>query len=197
MHKFILFAFLGFSLVACKNNVETTETIAIPEAEEEVVQEGYNTKVPDEEDGGEMLLGNINFKGLQEAPFKEWFDLNAQEHALDTVLVDSLKPLLKNISIKVFMGTWCEDSQHAVPALYEVLTAADYKMRNLDMVAVNHDKVTPDGMEKEYELEFVPTIIFYRDGAEMNRIVEYTIGTMEEDMMDILKERPYKNPYAE
>ncbi len=156
-----------------------------------------NQLVPDEEDGGEMFLGKINYSGLQNEPFKEWFELNKAEHILDTLRVDSIRPLLKNVSIKIFMGTWCEDSQREVPALFKVLTAADYNMKYLDMVAVTHAKDTPEGLEKDYELEYVPTIIFYRDGAEINRIVEYPQQTLEMDMLTILSGQPYKHAYAE
>lgn len=184
---------LGLSLIACKNNPET-ETVT-----EETTQEmdGLNTRVPDEEDGGEMLLGHINFEGLQQEPFNEWFELNKSGHILDSTAVDSLKPLLKNVSIKVFMGSWCEDSQREVPALHKILTAADYRMADLDMVAMTHDKDTPQGLETDYEIEYVPTIIFYKDGAEINRIVEYPVQTLEQDMLTILRKEPYSHTYAE
>jgi len=187
------------SIFSCKNASE--KELNLEENSEEITMdatsEGMNTRVPDEEDGGEMLLGKINCKGLQEAPFHDWFIENYNAHALDTTAIDSLKPLLKNISLKVFMGTWCEDSQKQIPALDKILEASEYSMENLDMVAVTHDKDTPQGLEKEYELEYVPTIIFFRDGAEINRIVEYPIETLEKDMLQILSGKPYKHAYAE
>ena len=192
--KYILILFISVSLLACKNGQNEEENV---DAQEMASTAGMNTLVPDEEDGGEMFLGPITYEGLQKEPFAEWFQLNYNGHPLDTTLVDSLKPLLKKVSIKVFMGTWCSDSQREVPALFKILEATDYKMDYLNMVAVTHDKDTPDGLEKEYELEYVPTIIFFKDGAEINRIVEYPIQTLESDMLTILKEQPYKHPYAE
>ena len=191
-----LFAFL--TIIACKNasekEVESEETS--PEISE-IALEGFNNRVPDEEDGGEMLLGKITCKGLQEAPFNEWYVENFNAHELDSVRIDSIKPLLKNISIKIFMGTWCEDSQKQVPALEKILYECDYPLEELDMVAVTHDKITPMGLEDGYEIEYVPTIIFYKDGAEINRIVEYPQETLEQDILTILSGKPYKHAYEE
>lgn len=192
--KYLIVLLMSLSLIACKDK---PQEVGIDLSKNVVTPEGINTLVPDEVDGGEMLLGEINFDGLQKEPFTEWFELNYNGHSLDTTAIDSLKPLLKKVSIKVFMGTWCEDSQREVPALLKILEAADYKMDYLEMVAVTHDKDTPDGLEADYEIEYVPTIIFYKDGSEINRIVEYPQQTLEQDMLTILKEEPYKHTYAE
>jgi len=196
--KKLIFVFALLSVIACKNVSE--KEVATEESSEEIsetVLEGYNNRVPDEEDGGEMLLGKITCKGLQEEPFNEWFVESFNNHTLDSTRIDSIKPLLKNVSIKVFMGTWCEDSQREVPALQKILEAADYKEEQVEMIAVTHDKDTPQEFEKDYELEYVPTIIFFKDGAEMNRIVEYPQETLEKDIVNILNGRAYKHYYAE
>ena len=196
--KKLVFVFTLLSIIACKNASE--KDVATEESSEEISEialEGYNNRVPDEEDGGEMLLGKITCKELQEEPFNEWFVESFNNHTLDSTRIDSIKPLLKNVSIKVFMGTWCEDSQREVPALQKILEAADYKEDQVEMIAVTHDKDAPQEFEKDYELEYVPTIIFFKDGAEMNRIVEYPQETLEKDMMNILNGRAYKHYYAE
>ncbi|HPF12063.1 MAG TPA: thioredoxin family protein [Flavobacteriaceae bacterium] len=195
MQKF-LYLPLFFLILSCKNTSENS-TSETANTTIETESKSINIRVPDEEDGGEMLLGNINFNGLQEAPFNDWFQTNQKEHVLDTTAIDSLEPLLKNVSIKVFMGTWCEDSQREIPALHKILEAVHFKNNYLEMVAVTHDKDTPNGLEKDYELEYVPTIIFFKNGAEINRIVEYPQESLEKDMLKILKELPYTPAYAE
>ena len=39
--------------------------------------------------------------------------------------------------------------------------------------------------------------MFFKDGAELNRIVEYTQETKERDILKILKQQPYTPAYAE
>lgn len=197
--KNLLYILSLLVIFGCKQTTEKDANSSFSEetSVEDLSREGMNTIVPDEVDGGEMYLGRINFSGLQQEPFKEWFELNEAGHLLDSALVDSLRPLLKNISIKIFMGTWCEDSQRELPALYKVLKAANYKMSDLEMIAVTHDKDTPQAYEKDYELQYVPSIIFFKDGAEINRIVEYTQETLEKDMLKILSGKPYQAAYSE
>lgn len=197
--KNLLYILSLLVIFGCKQTTEKDANSSFSEetSVEDLSPEGMNTIVPDEVDGGEMYLGRINFSGLQQEPFKEWFELNEAGHLLDSALVDSLRPLLKNISIKIFMGTWCEDSQRELPALYKVLKAANYKMSDLEMIAVTHDKDTPQAYEKDYELQYVPSIIFFKDGAEINRIVEYTQETLEKDMLKILSGKPYQAAYSE
>ena len=68
----------------------------------------------------------------------------------------------------------------------------------MEIVAVSHDKDTPAGTEKGFDLEYVPTIIFLKDGKELNRIVEYTQGeTLEDDFITILKGESYTPAYTE
>ncbi|MEZ4859507.1 MAG: thioredoxin family protein [Flavobacteriaceae bacterium] len=195
--KTLVYLFALLLILSCKNASEKETTEETTEEINETALEGYNNRVPDEEDGGEMLLGKITCKGLQEAPFNEWYVENYNIHVLDSIRIDSIKPLLANVSLKIFMGTWCEDSQKQIPALEKILNACDYPLDTIEMIAVTHDKKTPQVYEEGYELEYVPTIIFFKDGAEINRIVEYPQETLEIDMLTILSGKSYKHAYAE
>lgn len=147
-----------------------------------------------------ILLGKINRKGLQRTQFMPWFDSIYADYALDTALLKKIKPLLKDIDLYVFMGTWCEDSQREVPTLYKVLDSTGIDFENLYVTAVSRDKNTPQEYEKGYDIEYVPTIIFV-DGnnrdMELGRIVEYPIGTLEQDMYTILSGGDYKHAYED
>ena len=50
----------------------------------------------------------------------------------------------------------------------------------------NRDLVGPAGEEGGMNITHVPTFIFYRDGLELGRIVEYPNRTIEKDMVEIL-----------
>lgn len=196
--KNIVFLFAILLIVSCKSNEKkevVEEKVEEPVAFE--MKSAENLLVPDEEDGGEMLIGQIDRNGLQLEPFIDWYRENDSLHVVDTTLVADIKPLLESLEIKVFMGSWCEDSQKLVPALFKVLDAANFNYSNLEMIALDHDKKSPNGLEEGYKIEYVPTIIFLENGKELNRIVEYEIETLEKDMFKIVNEEPYKNVYAE
>ena len=153
--------------------------------------------VPDTIDYGMMLLGIINKDGFKNELFSEWYKESFNEHILDTVTIEALTSKLNNVSIKVFMGSWCSDSQREVPALYKILDAAKYDYSKLSIIAVSHDKDTPDHLEKGLDIQYVPTIIIYKEDKEIGRFVEFAQENLEKDLLAIINEVGYKHSYEE
>ncbi len=187
----------GLSLItACGSQKTTTETKS---EKEEIVaiapQEPINQTVPYRE--SVMLLGKADREGFAQEPFSSWFDSNYAGYSTDEKTLVKLKPLVNDIQIKVFMGTWCGDSKRETPRFYKVLDALEFDQSNMDLVTVDRTKTTPDGLEKGLHIIRVPTFIFYKDGKEINRIVEYPVETLEKDMLSILSGEPYKHSYAQ
>ncbi|TRZ41421.1 thioredoxin family protein [Robertkochia solimangrovi] len=167
----------------------------LPANADKIVQAEIETVDTTEQQTPPVLTGIQQRKTLEAAPYDEWFRLNYEEAEPDAVVVDSIKPLLKGIKFKLFMGTWCADSKREVPYFFKVLDMTDYDQMDIEIITMTHDKTTPENFEKDLNITNVPTIIFYRNGKEINRIVEYPINTMEEDMLDILSGREYHNAY--
>ena len=194
--KKLSFIILVLLIVSCKQTSEkksTTEDIST----EKVTKTEINNSVPDTIDDNMMLLGIVNQKGFENDNFIEWFKENYNGHILDTLTIKEIKPKLKEVSIKVFMGTWCSDSQREVPALYKVIKEAEFDTANLTMIAVSQEKDTPNQLEKGLNIEYVPTIIFYKNDKEIGRYVELAQETLEKDMLAILNETGYKHSYEE
>ena len=144
-----------------------------------------------------MLIGKADRRGLEMKEFSDWFNPGYRDYTPISETMEKLKPLLKNVEITMFMGTWCEDSHRDVPHLYKILDDLNFEESKLLVYAVSEEKTTPEGYEDGKNIIQVPTIIFYKDGKEQGRIVEYSIYTLEEDMLAILSGANYKNPYSE
>jgi len=97
------------------------------------------------------------------------------------------------------MGTWCGDSKKEVPKLYKVLEACNFPEEQLTVIAVNRSadmyKQSPKHEEKGLNIHRVPTIIFYKDGKEINRIVEHPVKSFEKDIQNIVTVNTYKSNY--
>ncbi len=191
--KYIYIFILATTLLSCKN---TSEKEVVSEIKSEIESE-INIIVPDTIDDGMMLLGVVNRDGFKNELFSNWYQESIKEHVLDSTTIDLLAPKLKEVSIKVFMGTWCSDSQREIPAFYKILDATKYDYSKLSMVAVSHDKDTPDLLEKGLNIEYVPTIIIYKDDKEIGRFVEFAQENLEKDLLAIINEVGYKNSYEE
>lgn len=145
---------------------------------------------------GEMILqGPINRANLQTSKITSWFHSEFDKISVDTQWVKSLNPHLKGLEIKVFMGTWCEDSRREIPHFFKLLDALEFDQNNLEMYAVSEEKTTPQNFEKGLKIYNVPTIIFFKNGIEMNRFVEFPVESLESDIEKIIKEEAYAHSY--
>ncbi|MGB7392820.1 MAG: thioredoxin family protein [Pricia sp.] len=145
----------------------------------------------------EMLLGKISLSDLQKGPYSDWFVSNFEKYKVKDAKAGNLKNLLEGVDIKIFMGTWCSDSQREVPRFYKIMNALGYPLDGIELFALDREKTGPDNLEKGFDIQRVPTFIFYKDGEALGRIVEYPIESLETDMMKILSGKAYQHAYAE
>ena len=184
----LLVILIGCQQVSKKNKEITMDT----KAKQEI-----NKIILDTIDDTMMLLGNINKEGLNGDDFIEWYQENYKAHELDTLTVKEINKKIKEVRIKVFMGTWCSDSQREVPAFYKILNQLDFDITKLEVIAVSQEKDTPDKLEEGLNIEYVPTIIIYKNEKEIGRFVEFAQETLEKDILAILNESGYKHYYEE
>ena len=150
--------------------------------------------------GNQKLLGKIDKSGLQQAPFNEWFEPNYDNYLVNKQVVSKLKDSLNQYTIKVILGTWCGDSKKEVPRFYHILDIAKFPASQLEVIAVDKTpeayKQAPNHEEKHLNIHRVPTFIFYKNGQEVNRIVEHPMETLERDMLNIVTQNNYRPNYV-
>ena len=81
--------------------------------------------------------------------------------------------------------------------MMKILNQAGFNTAEMEIIAIDEDKRTKEGLEKAYNLAYVPALIFFEGEKEINRIVEFPINSLEQDMLDILSGKEYKNAYAQ
>ena len=141
------------------------------------------------------LVGYANKASFIEPPYNTWFVKNTNSYQTDKATISALKTTLKGVTIKGFMGTWCGDSKRETPHFYKILEQADFQFKNLDLVTVNRSKKTPDNLQEGLNIKRVPTFIFYKNGQEIGRYVEYARVSLEKDMLKIVSGDAYKHSY--
>ena len=109
--------------------------------------------------------------------------------------VDSVEKHFKDLNLKLFMGTWCEDSEREVPAIFKLLDAVNFDQNKIDIYAMSEEKTTSENFEKGLNIIKVPTLIFYKDGKELNRFVEFSIVSLKEDIRKIVSGEEYLDAY--
>src|SRR5690606_22627291 len=129
----------AITIVACnsskeKNKVDKNSSEVISADSENINTEKMNDTIPYEE--SIMLIGKANRKAFQMDAFKDWFNTGYKDYTVSPEAIAELKPLLKDVNITVFMGTWCEDSQRETPHFYKILDDASFDESKLIMITV-------------------------------------------------------------
>ena len=149
--------------------------------------------------GNDMLLGKCTRAVLLQSPFADWFKPNYDSYIVDSFTCNFIRPLLANKSITIFMGTWCGDSRREVPRVLKMLDCCGFPMSDLTLVMVGNSdslyKKSPQHEEAGKNIVRVPTIIVEQKNAEIGRIIESPITSLEKDLLAILRKEKYQPNY--
>ena len=181
--------------IACNSNKTAVEnkTSEVTEEIEEVQIATREITAKKDEKG--YLIGVANKESFEDDAFKGWFESRYSEYNTDEETIEKLTEALEGVTIKGFMATWCGDSKRETPRFYKILDETGYDQNDFELITVNRSKKTPDNLQEGFNVLRVPTFIFYKDGEEIGRYVEYPRETLEKDILKIVTGQPYKHSY--
>ena len=171
--KILFIAFLICSILPAQDkNLPSVET---------------NKIIKDTVSGMPMLIGLCTREAFKDTSFSWWWMSEYDLYKVDSTLLDTIKDGLQDVNIKLVMGSWCSDSRREVPRFFKILDSVNYPSDKVEIICVDEDKHAEGNETAGLKIEYVPTIIFYKDGNELGRIVESPEDTLEKDMIKILK----------
>lgn len=145
--------------------------------------------------GEEHLWGKATLADFSDEPYTKWYKENYDK----AELTNGNKELFKDISVKIFVGTWCGDTKLLFPRFVKHWEEMGLSEEQLEIIAVHHEgknyKQAPNEEHIGYDIHRVPTFIFYKEKEELGRIVERTVFDLETDMALIADQKPYKHRY--
>lgn len=191
MKKILIAATAAVLLTACGSKKTTTDakTVATVEMTKEETTQASMV------DGNLSGIATIN--DFQREPFNSWFIPRYEDYAPDPNTVSALNKELRDVEIRAYMGTWCGDSKRETPKFYKLLDMTAYDKDQLTLITVDRSKTKPVDLVSGYDINRVPTFIFYRDGKELGRFVEYPRETLEKDILKIVSGEDYKHSYED
>ena len=116
----------------------------------------------------------------------EWRE-NYDGYNPDPERIPTLKEKLgENVRVDIYLGLWCQDSRNNVPPFLKILdtagTAVPVRFFNVQRKPVKSIRYFVD----KFQVDRVPTFVFYRGDREIGRIVENPKEGLAEDMEEIL-----------
>ena len=132
-----------------------------------------------------IITGTLNDTLFQSEWFANWS--HSKGYKPDAETIKALEQVnSNNLTFKVYLGTWCEDSQIHVPAFLVVAAMLNYKY---ELIGVNREKECPFEKKncKNWDITKLPTIVVFQDQTEKGRIIETPEISVEKDLLKILK----------
>lgn len=138
----------------------------------------------------EILIGWVDREGTISQNFLEDEQLKYDAYTADMESIAYLKNTFaadENLNILVVFATWCGDSKAHVPDFYKVADLAG--IANIKYLAVNRKKNAGAIDMSAMDIQRVPTFIVYKGDAEIGRIIESPMFSLENDLVSILKKQ--------
>ncbi len=146
-------------------------------------------KVTVDEDNEEpLILGYCPLSILSDSLFDNTWTTEYNNYTPDFEILDKLEGKLDSINITIVFRSTCSDSREQLPRFFKILNELNYNLNRITLIGVNREKHGLSNEADGLDIQFVPTIIFYKDGNEIGRIVETPYENMEKDLsMFVLK----------
>ena len=148
------------------------------------------------EESKQMLVGQINQADLQSGIYSTWFNKNLETYKVNTQALDLDKSQLKNIKVRIFMGTWCGDSKREVPRFFKIVQHLGITSQQIEMIALKRNRQSPTHEEIGQNIHHVPTFVICQNQKELGRIVENPVKSLEDDLVKIVKQQSYTPDFA-
>ena len=140
----------------------------------------------DEKNGEPLILGYCPVSAMNDSVFFNTWTNEYNNYQPDYETLDSLEGKLEDVNIKIVFRSTCSDSREQLPRLFKMLNELNYDVNSITLIGVNREKQGLSNEAEGLEIELVPTIIFYKDGNEIGRIVETPAESLEKDLLKIL-----------
>jgi thiol-disulfide isomerase/thioredoxin len=147
-------------------------------------------------DYGVVVMGEVTRDRIL-VDIPDW-DAEFFDYEPDPAVVGEIAGRMGDVEITVLLGTWCSDSRREIPRLWKILDMIGYPADDVTLYAVGSSRFTNDmpiseellewsvRIKERYGVERVATIILYRGGEEIGRIVETPETSLEGDLLGIL-----------
>jgi len=151
-----------------------------------IAQKTY-TVVQDAQLKQPIYNGLVTFEDLNKEPAFDWLKKGEKDYTPDSKTIAYLHTMLPQYTMVVFLGTWCGDSHNLIPKFWKVMSLAAYPEKNVTLYCVDMEKKTTGGQQKQYNIQYVPTFILYKNGKEAGRLVESTHTSVEAELAAIIE----------
>lgn len=138
-----------------------------------------------------IIIGGFDINKLSNNPNYKWYPSLYSRYPIDSIALNSIENNYNNLQFTLFVGTWCSDSRSFLSKFMKIADHLNIPMNDIEVIGVNKRKSIPIDIIERYKITYVPTLIIQDSKKELNRIVEFTNKSIEEDISDIINRKKY------
>lgn len=142
-----------------------------------------NRTIYDERKNQMILYGECDANAFKNTEFTKWYITEHDNYSVNNKIIENCN--LQIDSVLVFLSTWCEDSRREVPRFCKVMEDNNFKNIKIRFFCLDGAKQTDVIDTQKYEINYVPTFIFYNKGLEIYKIIETPNESFENDLLNI------------
>ena len=137
--------------------------------------------------GVKVVKGFLNKQELSTDTAFAWFPAAQKTFTPNASVVKKFAAGKDAVQILIFGGTWCEDTQMALPKFLATTDAAGFTPARITLIGVDRSKKTLFNLSEAFAIKNVPTFIVMKDGREVGRVVEFgTTGYPENEVAELV-----------
>jgi hypothetical protein len=136
-----------------------------------------------DEDGVKIVKGKFTRHLLVKDPAFKWFSEAYTHYKVDEDAIHFFKQLAPKVVVKVYCGTWCEDTKKLLPGFFKTIDALGVPEENITLIGLDRDKKSGiDKLDNSDDIGRIPHFIFYYENVQIGEIVEFVDNSIEMDM---------------
>lgn len=115
------------------------------------------------------------------------FRIYVDRYDPDEESIEYLSSQEDSLSLYIFFGNWCRESKKYIPGLMKTLKMVESDLIEATYIGVDDQKKYPESFLNKFDIEYIPTVVVLKDGFEIGRIEEKPQGSIEFDLIQIVK----------
>lgn len=155
---------------------------------ESFAQTPYTISKDDQHSGGFIFNGVLSKYILINEPSFKWYASNQLAYKPDVSIVNAMEAAKSSVHFVIFGGTWCDDTQFILPKFFKLQETSGFPDNGISFFGVNRDKKTWGNISDAFHVTNVPTIIVFKNGKEVGRVIEYgKTGKWDAELAELIK----------
>ena len=136
-----------------------------------------------EQQSSQLITGEIS---TQEVLRYDSFSSHYNDYQLSQQQLMEIDNWPQDLSLTIYFGTWCHDSQREVPKFLKLFSYKPSLTKNL--IALDYQKSDPAGLASDAGVKYTPTIVVKKGNTEIGRIIERPKRDIVTDITKMLTE---------